>query len=143
MKRTTVKKPGILRRIGNLMRWCMGVLVLLVLLDIGYLAWIWPDWSSYQQGPLQRSSFIREYESEQQEDPALPRLRLNPVPLERIPGVMVRAAIIAEDSRFYGHDGVDWEALRDAMEYNLASGRLVYGGSTISQQTAKNLFLSP
>ena len=124
------------------MRWGLGLLLLLILLDIGYLAWIWPDWSSYRQGPIQPSSFIRDYESEQRKNPDLRKLGWNPVPLERIPNVMVRAVVIAEDSRFYSHRGVDWEALRDAMKYNLSRGRMVYGGSTISQQTAKNLFLS-
>ena len=56
---------------------------------------------------------------------------------------MVRAVIVAEDSRFYEHDGIDLEALRQAMEYNLSQQRFAYGGSTISQQTVKNLFLTP
>ena len=112
-------------------------------MDIAYLAWLWPDWESFQQGPIQRSSFILDYEAEQRHDSALPELRWNPVPLNRISQNMVRAAVIAEDSRFYQHGGVDWEALRDAMQYNLERGKLVYGGSTISQQTSKNLFLSP
>lgn len=142
MKSVRNKKPGILQRIRKLLRWGLLLLLLLALVDIAYLAWIWPDWSSYQQGPLQRSSFIREYESEQRDDAGLPPLRWTPVPLKRIPRVMQRAVVIAEDSRFYEHAGVDWQAFRNAMEYNLASGRMVYGGSTISQQTAKNLFLS-
>ena len=139
-------KPGksILRRFAStLIRWSLRLLLLLVLLDAGYMAWIWPDWQSYQQGPIQRSTFIRDYHSEQQIKPDLPTLSWNPIALQRIPESMIRAVIIAEDSRFYSHGGVDWEALEDAMEYNLASGRMVYGGSTISQQTAKNLFLSP
>jgi len=119
------------------------VLLLLVALDIAYLAWIWPDWQSYQQGPIQRSTFIRDYEAEQRTHPDWPKLRWRPVALQKIPKVMTQAVILAEDSRFYSHGGVDWIALRDAMEYNLARGRLVYGGSTISQQTAKNLFLNP
>jgi len=143
MKRANTKKPGFLRRIGNLLRWGLYLLLLLVVLDIGYLAWIWPDWSSYRHGPIQRSSFIRDYENEQRQDPDLPELGWNPVPLQHIPRVMERAVVIAEDARFYSHEGVDWEALRDAMRYNLARGRIVYGGSTISQQTAKNLFFSP
>ena len=124
------------------MRWSLRLLLLAILLDIAYLAWIWPDWQSYREGPIQRSSFIREYEADQRRNPDWPELRWNPVPIERIPRVMVRAVIIAEDSRFYSHGGVDWEALHDAMSYNLERGRLVYGGSTISQQTAKNLFLT-
>jgi monofunctional biosynthetic peptidoglycan transglycosylase len=56
---------------------------------------------------------------------------------------MIRAIIVAEDSRFYSHSGIDLEALKAAMEYNLSEKRFVYGGSTISQQTVKNIFLSP
>jgi len=55
---------------------------------------------------------------------------------------MIRASIVAEDSRFYSHSGIDMEALQAAMEYNLSEKRFVYGGSTISQQTVKNIFLS-
>ena len=55
---------------------------------------------------------------------------------------MIRAIVVAEDARFYEHSGIDMEALQAAMEYNLSEKRLVYGGSTISQQTVKNIFLS-
>jgi monofunctional biosynthetic peptidoglycan transglycosylase len=125
------------------MRWCLRLLLVLVILDVAYLASIWPDWDSYQKGPIQRSSFIRDYELEQRTDPDLPELRWNPVALQEMPQTMVRAVIIAEDSRFYSHDGIDLEAFKTAMQYNIDKGRMVYGGSTISQQTAKNLFLSP
>ena len=125
------------------MRWCLRLLLVLVILDVAYLASIWPDWESYQKGPIQRSSFIRDYELEQRTDPDLPELRWNPVALQEMPQTMVRAVIIAEDSRFYSHDGIDLEAFKTAMQYNIDKGRIVYGGSTISQQTAKNLFLSP
>ncbi|MCH7835009.1 MAG: monofunctional biosynthetic peptidoglycan transglycosylase, partial [Proteobacteria bacterium] len=53
------------------------------------------------------------------------------------------ALIVAEDARFYSHSGVDIDALKSAMEYNLSEKRLVLGASTISQQTVKNLFLNP
>ena len=56
---------------------------------------------------------------------------------------MIRALIVAEDANFYSHRGVDIDALKEAMEYNLSEKRLIYGGSTISQQTVKNVFLSP
>ena len=70
-------------------------------------------------------------------------MRWQPVPINRIPRHLVRAVIVAEDARFYEHDGVDLEALKDAMQTNLSQKRLAYGGSTLSQQTVKNLFLSP
>lgn len=64
------------------------------------------------------------------------------VPYSQISPNMKRAVIAAEDSRFIHHHGFDWEGLQKALDKNLAKGRIVAGGSTISQQLAKNLFLS-
>jgi len=125
------------------LRWGLFLLLVLVVMDVGYLVGIWPQWGLYREGPIQRSSFIRDYESERQRRPDWPRLRWNPVSIQSIPKAMVRAVIAAEDSRFYEHDGVDLEAFKEAMEHNLSEQRMVYGASTISQQTVKNMFLSP
>ncbi len=125
------------------LRWSWRLLPVLIMMDLGYLIGIWPDWELYTEGPIQRSSFIRSYESEQYRHADWPELRWNPVSIETIPQDLIRAVIVAEDARFFEHDGVDIDALRDAMEYNLSEKRLVYGASTISQQTVKNIFLSP
>ena len=71
------------------------------------------------------------------------RLDWAPVPLSRISPAMQRAVVVAEDARFWEHDGVDWEAMRGALERNWEKGQLKVGGSTITQQLAKNLYLSP
>ena len=63
------------------------------------------------------------------------------VPLERIDRNMVRAVIAAEDSKFCSHHGFDTDAIAAAMRSNAAGNRTIRGGSTISQQTAKNAFL--
>lgn len=122
-------------------------LALLALLALGadalYLAWIWPDWDQLAGGPVPKSSFIRAYQDRRGQEHSLPPLRWQPVPLARIAPALRRAAIVAEDSRFYSHDGVDLIALREAMEYNWEQGKARRGASTISQQTVKNLFLSP
>ena len=56
----------------------------------------------------------------------------------------LRAAVIyAEDARFYDHEGVDWVAIEHAVEANYQRGKMAVGGSTITQQLAKNLYLSP
>jgi monofunctional biosynthetic peptidoglycan transglycosylase len=70
------------------------------------------------------------------------RLEWSPVPLSRISKSLARAVVVAEDARFYEHAGVDWEAVRDAFEKDLDTGSLKHGGSTITQQLAKNLYLS-
>ena len=62
------------------------------------------------------------------------------MPVGQIDRDMVRAAIAAEDSKFCSHHGFDFEAIEDAMKRNASGGR-IRGGSTISQQTAKNAFL--
>ncbi len=64
------------------------------------------------------------------------------VPYERISVHLKRAIIAAEDAKFLGHEGFDWESIQKAHEKNLRKGKIVAGGSTVSQQLAKNLFLS-
>lgn len=64
------------------------------------------------------------------------------VPYERISVHLKRAVVSAEDDKFLGHEGFDWEAIQKAMEKNERRGKVVAGASTISQQLAKNLFLS-
>jgi monofunctional biosynthetic peptidoglycan transglycosylase len=64
-------------------------------------------------------------------------------PYGRISPNLTRAVLVAEDGRFWKHNGVDYEQLRDAMEVNLERMEFVRGASTITQQLAKNLYLSP
>ncbi len=64
------------------------------------------------------------------------------VPLERISPHLQRAVIVAEDWSFYQHHGFDWEGLQEAFTHNWEQGKLRRGGSTITQQLAKNLYLS-
>jgi monofunctional glycosyltransferase len=65
------------------------------------------------------------------------------VPYSRIAAQLKRAVIVAEDSEFWSHEGVDVEQVRASMEINLEQGRAARGASTITQQLAKNLYLSP
>lgn len=64
------------------------------------------------------------------------------VPYGRISSELKRAIIVAEDAKFVEHDGFDWEGIQRALEKNQRRGKIVAGGSTITQQLAKNLFLS-
>lgn len=65
------------------------------------------------------------------------------VGLDELPSRLSTVLVMIEDGRFYRHHGVDLRAIRFALEVNLAAGRIVYGGSTITQQIARTLFLSP
>ncbi len=56
---------------------------------------------------------------------------------------LTRAVLVSEDAAFYQHNGFDWEGLQAAFNRNWAKGKLQRGGSTLTQQLAKNLYLSP
>jgi monofunctional biosynthetic peptidoglycan transglycosylase len=137
------RAKGLFARFFRFLRWAIRIGLVLLVVDLAYLAWIWPDWARYDRWPTPKSRFIQHYEEQQSAHPDWPVLRWAPVPIGSIPLVVQRAAIVAEDSRFYQHQGFDLAAIRDAFNYNLVRGRIVRGASTISQQTAKNLFLSP
>jgi monofunctional biosynthetic peptidoglycan transglycosylase len=64
------------------------------------------------------------------------------VPLSRIAPSLRQAVVGAEDAAFFTHEGFDWEGIKEAAKYNLEAGELKRGGSTITQQLAKNLYLS-
>ncbi len=71
------------------------------------------------------------------------RVRQKWVPLSRISPYALKAVLIAEDDKFWHHEGFDYEAIGKALERDIREKRFKFGGSTISQQLAKNLFLSP
>lgn len=70
-------------------------------------------------------------------------IRQNWVDFQTIPDVLKKAVRISEDASFYDHNGIDYEELKASIKKNFEKGRLARGGSTITQQLAKNLFLSP
>jgi len=70
------------------------------------------------------------------------RLRYQWVPYSRISEHLKRAVVAAEDAKFLDHEGFDWEAIQKAIQKNEQRGKVVAGASTITQQLAKNMFLS-
>lgn len=99
---------------------------------------IW--WSRFDPGS---TSFMRMRLAELRKADPKAQLRHRWVPYEEISVNLKRAVVAAEDDRFVVHEGFDWDGIQRARERNERSGRRVAGGSTISQQLAKNLFLSP
>jgi len=63
------------------------------------------------------------------------------VPYARISPHLRRAVLVAEDDAFFSHGGLDWNEIRESAKHDLRTGRLARGGSTITQQLAKNLWL--
>lgn len=70
------------------------------------------------------------------------KLKQQWVPYNKISSHLKRAILVSEDDKFVDHEGFDWEGIQKALEKNQKKGKVVAGGSTISQQLAKNLFLS-
>jgi len=127
------------RRIARLLSYGAGLFAFAVLVlqawFFAHVAW-WnthnPDSTAFMEMRLEQ---LRE------KDPRA-RLRQRWVPYGRISVHLKRAVVAAEDAKFVGHEGFDWEAIQQAIEKNERRGRVVAGASTISQQLAKNLFLS-
>jgi monofunctional biosynthetic peptidoglycan transglycosylase len=63
------------------------------------------------------------------------------VPIDRVAPILRASVLVAEDDAFFSHGGLDWKEIRSSAERNLEAGRIVRGGSTITQQLAKNLYL--
>ena len=120
-------------------RLLLGVLGLLLLYQLWLLGWVvlwkWVDPGMTRFMEIRRSEL-------QAKDPRV-QLRKQWIDYGRISPHLKRALIVAEDDLFTQHDGFDWDGIQKAMEKNQRRGRIVAGGSTISQQLAKNLFLSP
>lgn len=117
----------------------MLALVAIVLL---YQVWIFLHiWWWVDHNPASSAFMEDRLEVLQDKNPDA-ELRHRWVPYNRISLNLKRAVIAAEDAKFIDHEGFDWEGIQKAYEKNLKKGRIVAGGSTISQQLAKNLFLS-
>lgn len=112
--------------------------VMLAIYEFWFFAQIlyWVD-----HNPESTSVMEARLETLRQKDPAA-ALEHKWVPYGRISDELKRAIIFAEDQKFVDHDGFDWEGIQRALEKNQRRGKVVAGGSTITQQLAKNLFLS-
>lgn len=107
-----------------------------------YLFWL-PDVSTLLLENPKTTAYVQLYVRRTLSRGKKPIVMMKWTPLHEISPHLKNAVIIAEDDQFYKHQGVDWEALRAAMEYNRKLGRFARGGSTITQQVARNLYLSP
>lgn len=127
----------------TLWHWTRRGLLALVLLLIVYQLWLlghvlWWKWESPSE-----TSFMSLRRDELAVRKPDAELHYRWVPYERISVHLKRAVIAAEDDKFVDHEGFDWDGIQKAIEKNQRKGKAVAGGSTISQQLAKNLFLSP
>jgi monofunctional biosynthetic peptidoglycan transglycosylase len=128
-----------MRALRKLLLWLVLAPILCVLaLQLYFFLQIW-WWVDHNPAS---TSFMRHQLGVLREQNPNARLQHKWVPYSRISVHLKRAIIASEDSNFSEHEGIDWEAMEKAYEKNAKKGKVVAGGSTITQQLAKNLFLS-
>ena len=116
--------------------------VLLTALILLYQVWIFLHICWWVKFNPSSSAFMEDRLEVIQEKRPDAELKYKWVDYEKISINLKRAVIASEDAKFLDHEGFDWEGIQKAYEKNLKKGKIVAGGSTISQQLAKNLFLS-
>ena len=113
---------------------------------IGVTAWTWFDAQRYPVDALAgttpaRTAMMKQRALEATRRGELARVTQRWVPYDQISPTLRRAVLVAEDDAFFEHGGLDWNEINASMRKNLEEHRVVRGGSTITQQLARNLFL--
>ena len=128
-----------MRKLARFLAWlAVAAATIFLVVQLSFLARVW-WWKDHNPaGTAFMQSRLDELRARDREA----KLRHAWVPYERIAPSLKRAVVVAEDAKFSDHEGFDWEAIEKAREKNRRKGKVVAGGSTISQQLAKNLFLS-
>jgi monofunctional glycosyltransferase len=126
--------------IVRIVAWTLGVLALVVIaINLWFAGHIW--W--WRDHPVGETAFMAYRLDDLRAKSPKAELQYKWVPYDRISNNLKRAMVAAEDAKFVDHEGFDWEGIQLALEKNQKKGKVVAGGSTITQQLAKNLFLSP
>jgi monofunctional glycosyltransferase len=124
----------------------ISIILILILtyfiIDVGRY-FVYPDVASLKKSCPQKTAFMKYREEVWREQGIKRKITSIWVPLSRVSPYVMKAVIIAEDDKFWSHEGFDFEAMQKALEKDIAKKKFKAGGSTISQQLAKNMFLSP
>ncbi len=131
------------RRGGRLVRRAALVVLLAGAAWVAYEAWRWPAVGALATRPPRTTAFIERYRAEQRAAGRVPRVAWTWVPYAAISPYVKQAVLVAEDIGFFTHHGFDLDALEDALDRAVERKALPRGASTITQQLAKNLWLSP
>jgi monofunctional biosynthetic peptidoglycan transglycosylase len=133
------KKKGI---IGRFIK-TIFVLGLLTVIGFVGLYFLYPDVAKLKKQSPAKTSFMEYREQEWKQKGKKIKIQKKWVPLKEISPYLVKAVIISEDDKFWSHHGFDLDAIQKALEKNVEKGKFRFGGSTISQQLTKNLYLTP
>ncbi|HYA12856.1 MAG TPA: monofunctional biosynthetic peptidoglycan transglycosylase [Syntrophales bacterium] len=102
-----------------------------------------PDVSKLRKMHPKKTAFMEYREKEWQSQGKKKKIIYQWIPLAQVSPYVIKAVIIAEDDKFWTHEGFDYDAIQKAIEKDIKKKKFAIGGSTISQQLAKNLYLTP
>lgn len=117
-------------------------ILLLLAVDVGRYFFV-PDVSRLVHTNPGKTAFMEYREAEWRSEGRDKTIEQRWVPLKRVSPSLIKAVLISEDNNFWHHEGFDFKAIEGALEKNIEAGEFRFGASTISQQLAKNLYLSP
>jgi monofunctional biosynthetic peptidoglycan transglycosylase len=123
-------------------KWLWAGFLLFILSTLLWFG-LMPDISKLKKENPKKTAFMEYREKQWKEKGTGNNIYQIWVPLSSISPYLIKAVLIAEDDKFWRHEGFDYEAIRKAIERDLKAKRLKFGGSTLSQQLARNLYLSP
>jgi monofunctional biosynthetic peptidoglycan transglycosylase len=123
-------------------QWIKWIILALISIGLLYHCWILFLIFKYKKSNPEVSSLMQQRAAEAASAGKTPAREQTWVPYEKISANLVRAVLAGEDQKFFDHDGFDWEELQKAVEKDWEEKKFHRGASTISQQLAKNLFLS-
>jgi len=119
------------------------IIVAAILVVVAYEVVTFPDIAALEKNTPATTAFMDLRREQLRAQGKSDALQYQPVPYARISPYLRRAALVAEDDNFYEHGGVDVAAMKEALQKDWARKKITHGGSTITQQLAKNLYLSP
>jgi len=127
----------------KLLRTIFMILLLLLAVDVGRY-FFYPNIEQLVDENPSKSAFMEYREAEwRREGISDKKIEQRWVPLRKVSQNLIKAVLIGEDDKFWHHEGFDYKAIERALEKNILAKKFKMGGSTISQQLAKNLYLSP
>jgi monofunctional biosynthetic peptidoglycan transglycosylase len=123
------------------------LLAIALLLPItGFISWLWlsmPDVKEFAREFPDKTSFMTYRDLQYEGKGEKVKDDYRPIPLRQISSYLKSSVIASEDASFYSHNGFDYDEIQEAIEENIEKGEYSRGASTISQQLAKNLYLTP
>jgi len=104
---------------------------------------VYPDVAALRKENPKKTAFMKYREREWEQEGKKYKVNQKWVPLGAVSPFLIKAVLIGEDDKFWQHEGFDYEAMQKAIEKDIKEKKFKLGGSTISQQLTKNLYLSP